>query len=284
MNNQLEDRLSALLSVLDFGTDGIWSGAVPQGSQEAERKMRERVAAAHHGDYMENIAKHHSVPVMDYEVRRFLDSLPHNAIILDVGGCWGWHWRNLLKQRPDVCVVIVDFVRSNLHHAQNVLGALVGTRIALVHGDATMLPFPNDVFDGFWTVQTFQHIPEFQQACREAHRLLKDGGKLTNYSLHVTPIVQLIYRLFGKPYHKEGKVKDLFHLTRANDRQRDILSGIFGGQVADRYTECLFHPDLRLIFSGKAGSWIGWLDAHMGDFPVLGHWLARQRSFEAIKS
>lgn len=98
---------------------------------------------------MRDIAKHHSVSVMDHEVGRFLDNMAHNVIILDAGGCWGWHWRKLLKQRPDVCVVIVDFLRINLHHAQNILGALAGTRIALVRADAASLPFPDCAFDAF---------------------------------------------------------------------------------------------------------------------------------------
>jgi hypothetical protein len=133
-------------------------------------------------------------------------------------------------------------------------------------------------------VQTFQHIPHFRQACREAHRVLKERGRLENYSLHITPILQWIYRAAGRTYHKEGTIKGLFHLTRANNKQRDVLSEIFSGSVKDRYTECLFHPDLRLTFTGREGNLVGQLDAHLGDFPALGRWLARQRSFEAVKS
>lgn len=283
MKNQLQARLQTLLSGLEPGTDGIWSCVIPAGNQEAERKMREQVAAEHQVDYLGHLAKHHSIPVMDREVGRFLDNLAHDAIIIDVGGCWGWHWRKLLEQRPDVCVVIVDFVRNNLHHAQNILGALVGTRIALVHADATALPFPDQTFDGFWTVQTFQHIPDFQQACREAHRVLRNGGRFENYSLHTTPVVRFIFRLFGRPYHQEGMVKGLFHLSRANDGQMHILSEIFGEKAKSRYTECLFHPDIKLTFTGKVGSWLGQLDARLGDFPILGRRVARQRSFEVIK-
>ena len=61
--------------------------------------------------------------------------------------------------RPDVGVLIVDFVRSNLPHARNILGDLVGGQVALMHADATALPFAVDSsfqdFDGVWTVQTF---------------------------------------------------------------------------------------------------------------------------------
>ncbi len=266
--------------------DGIYSAPMPSSAtdQDVERESRERVAAQQYDNYLATLAHHHSIPVMDHEVDRFLASMPHGALILDIGGCWGWHWRRLAGIRPDVGVLIIDFVRANLSHAQKLLGPLVGSQVVLMHADATALPFPDNVFDGFWTVQTFQHIPDFRQVCCEAHRVLKAGGRLENYSLHITPIVQLIYRLFGRPYHKEGMIKDLFHLTRANDGQRHVLSEIFGGPVKNRYTECLFHPDIKLTFTGREGNWLGQLDAYLGDFPALGRWLARQRSFAVIKS
>ena len=82
--------------------------------------------------------------------------------------------------RPDVGVLIVDFVRSNLPHARNILGDLVGGQVALMHADATALPFAVDSsfqdFDGVWTVQTFQHIPAYDKAVVEAYRVLKGGG------------------------------------------------------------------------------------------------------------
>ncbi len=288
----MHPQLSSLLVNGAFaqGPDGIYSAPMPSSAsdQDAERELRERVAAQQYDNYLDTIAHNHSIPVMDHEVDRFLATMPHRALILDIGGCWGWHWRRLATTRPDVGVLIIDFVRANLSHAQKVLGPLVGTQVALMHADATALPFPDANaavgFNGIWTVQTFQHIPDFQQVCREAHRVLKAGGRLENYSLHITPIVQLIYRLFGRPYHKGGMIKDLFHLTRANDGQRHVLSEIFGGPVKNRYTECLFHLDIKLSSTGRKGNWVGQLDAHLGGFPALGRWLARQRSFAAIKS
>jgi SAM-dependent methyltransferase len=185
-------------------------------------------------------------------------------------------------------VLIIDFVRANLRHAQKVLGSLVGTQVALMHADATALPFPeadavSAGFDGVWTVQVFQHIPDFAHACREAYRVLKPGGRFANYSLHTTPLNRAVYQLLGKTFHTEGMWKNAFHLNRANDSQRQTVADIFEGGVIDRYTECLFHPDLKLTFSGRFGSLIGQLDARLGDMPWLGRWIARQRSFEASK-
>jgi len=274
------------------GRDGIYCTPMLSSAsdQDAERALREGVAAVQVDNYLDTIAKNHSIPVMDHEVDRFLDSMPNGALILDIGGCWGWHWRRLAATRPDIGVLIVDFVRANLSHAQKVLGSLVGTQIALMHADATALPFADGDttvpgFDGVWTVQVFQHIPDFACACREARRVLKSGGRFANFSLHATPLNRMVYRLLGKPFHTEGLVKNVFFLNRANEVQKQIVADIFGQEkVTDRYTECLFHPDLKLDFSGRFGSSFGQLDARLGELTWLGRWIARQRSFETTKS
>lgn len=288
-----QSRLSCILAgaASTQGPDGIYSAQMPSHAhdQQAERDLREGVAARDYDNYLIAIARSHSIQVMDHEIDRFLRATPLGAVILDIGGCWGWHWRRLASTRPDVGVLIVDFVRANLRHAQRVLGPLVGTQIALMHADATALPFPDagassPGFEGVWSVQTFQHIPDFTRACREAHRVLKSGGRFANYSLHVTPFNRLVCRLVGRTFHTDGTVTNQYHLTRANDGQRKTIAGIFGATVTDRYTECLFHPDLKLTVTGRAGSWIGLLDAHLGGASWLARVSARQRSFEAVKS
>lgn len=287
----MQEKLGRLLCNFPKGHDGIYSSDLGRSNvdQAAERETREQVAAQHYEHYLEAIEKSHSIPVMDYEVDRFLSNMPYGAAILDIGGCWGWHWRRLASTRPDVGVVIIDFVRSNLVHCARVLGPLVGGQVALMHADATALPFAdasrtNLGFEGVWTVQTFQHIPDFPRACREAHRVLDPGGLFANYSLHNTPINRLIYRVFGKSFHSEGMVKDAFYLSRANDTQRNIVADTFRALVVDRYTECLFHPDLKLGRAGRRGSLLGIIDSHLGNSPSLGRWIARQRSFEVAKS
>jgi ubiquinone/menaquinone biosynthesis C-methylase UbiE len=204
---------SGLASLLAAGgfvrrTDGIYAAPTPTFAQDqdVERELRERVAAQPYDDYMAVIAQSHSIPVMDHEVDRFLATIPRNGIILDAGGCWGWHWRRLAATRPDVGVVIIDLVRANLLHAKRELGELVGGQVALMHADATALPFSDagnawPGFDGVWSVQVFQHIPDFGRACREAHRVLRSGGRFATYSLHITPLNRAIYHLLGKPYH-----------------------------------------------------------------------------------
>jgi len=277
--------LAAILAPAAFD-DGVYLAPMPPTAQQAEHELRARVAAQYYDDYLGAIAQSHSIPVMDREVDRFLGAMPLGAAILDVGGCWGWHWRRLASVRPDVGVLIIDFERGNLSHARRLLGPLVGSQVALMHADATALPFPDGDpqtgFDGVWSVQVLQHIPDFETACQEAHRVLRPGGLFANYSLHRTPFVRAVYRMFGRPYHSEGTVEGVYHLTRASDAQQQLIASCFGG-ARSRYTECLFHPDLKLTFSGRDDSTIGRLDAWLSDAPVLSRWVARQRSTEARK-
>ena len=87
-----------------------------------EIEFRQKVASAINYNPLEKITLHHSIPVMDFEVARFLIQIPHNGRVIDVRGCWGWHWRKLAIERPDLRVFIIDFIRSNLLHAESLLG------------------------------------------------------------------------------------------------------------------------------------------------------------------
>ena len=136
-------------------SDGIYCLEFINKLQEKEIAKRTVVANIDYDNYLDEISRYHSIPVMDREVHLVLNNLPKDSIILDLGGCWGWHWRNIRIERPDIKVVIVDFVRQNFIHTKNLLGDLINDKIILVHGDATQLPFTDNTFDLIWTVQTF---------------------------------------------------------------------------------------------------------------------------------
>ena len=282
-------QLQCLLTPHGVDSDAIYSGMVgARTDQSAEIELRERVAAEHYDDYLGAISKSHSISVMDHEVDRFLAKMPHGALILDVGGCWGWHWRRLAQTRPDVGVLIVDFVRSNLPHARNVLGDLVGQQVALMHADATALPcvvgdnFAG--FDGVWTVQTFQHIPDFDKAVSEAHRVLKCGGLFVNYSLNVQPPIRWLRRLLGRGYLTKGWVDGAFWLARASDEQKKCIEGVFGRTVSERWSEILYSPEVRITAPGRQGNAWGKLDTLLSNNIGFLGWFARQRSFYCEKS
>ena len=203
------------------------------------------MASKDYGDYLHELSKHHSIPVMDREVDHFLRSIPKNGLIIDVGGCWGWHWRRISNTRPDVTVFIIDFVRGNLVHAKNVLGQQIGTNIFLVHGDATSLIFSDNTFDGWWSVQTLQHIPDYKKAVSEAWRVLKDRGVFANYSLNNQALIRFVYRIMGRKYHVKGNVPGSFYLARASHEQLKQVKDIFSNNCRVRYSEVLFSPELK---------------------------------------
>jgi ubiquinone/menaquinone biosynthesis C-methylase UbiE len=284
----LHENLEALLFDFRKEEDGIYSAMLSANEvQSMEISMREKVAAVRHLAPLEHIARHHSIPVMDREIDIFLSGIPENGLILDIGGCWGWHWRRLAETRPDVGVLIVDFVRANLVHAQEMLGGLVGSQVVLMHGDATALPFGKQgvapLFDGVWTVQTFQHIPDFRQAVSEACRVLKPGSSFACYSLNIQPPIQLLYKILGKQYVVEGQLGDLFWLARASDRQKQEIAGIFRSRVIERWTEIIYSPELRFSTPGRLGSILGEVDARISNYSGWFRWLARQHSFHCVK-
>jgi len=284
-------QLHLLVNRLNIDNDGIYF-CNPSDSfsadQSVEILLRERIASENYVSYLDTISTSHSIPVMDHEVDRFLLNMPQRALILDIGGCWGWHWRRLARNRPDVGVVIIDFVRSNLTHAKNVLGDLVGRQVALVHADATALPFLIDEefsgFDGIWTVQTFQHIPDFKKALLESFRVLKPhSGLFVNYSLNVQPPLRWLYHLFGKSYIIKGEVSGAFWLARASEEQKIFIEEVFGSKVSERWSEILFTPELHLLLPGRAGSWLGQLDSFLSNNFRFLRYLARQHSFHCRK-
>ncbi len=277
-----------MLPGLTLGDDGVYGYSFKNEGQADEIKLREKIADINYVDsheYLKTLSKHHSVPVMDREIIKFLKKIPNGGLILDIGGCWGWHWRNIQAIRPDVKVFIVDFIRSNLHHAKKLLGNLVEENIFLIHGDATSLIFQDQMFDGYWSVQTLQHIPSFKQAVEEAYRTLKTGGIFANYSLNTQPIIQFIYKLLGVTYCVKGNVSGKFYLARASREQKEIIASAFPGEpVEERYSEIIFKPELKLPFAGKENSFFGNIDAHLSNGVGLFSSIARQQSFHTRKS
>lgn len=276
--------IAAILGGLDRGSDGIYSAAHPVATDQVDEvRLRESVAERVPVDMLAEVGRHHSIPVMDRELRLFLDIVPRDGVVVDVGGGWGWHWRAQPDGRTDFCVIMVDFVRANLRIAARLLGQLVNRQVFLVHGDATCLPFPADVFDGYWSVQALQHVPRFDVAVTEAHRVLRRGAAFASYSLNRARLIEAVYRIAGKTYHIEGSRPGSFYLARGSAEQAAVVGRIFGEPVTSRYTEVLFHPDLGMS-TGAAPSVMGRLDARLSSrLPLLAP-VARQRSYHTRKA
>jgi SAM-dependent methyltransferase len=68
--------------------------------------------------------------------------------------------------------------------AENYTGLDISPTVArfyhkkFVIGSATAMPFPDDSFDGLWSIWVFEHVPNPEQALREARRVTRDNGVL----------------------------------------------------------------------------------------------------------
>ena len=98
---------------------------------------------------------------MDREIEKFLGQIPKGGVVLDIG-MLGLVLEETNIQRPDITVVIVDLVRENLLHAKEVLKEQVTNKAVSGAWYACSLEFEDNTFDGIWSVQTSQHIPDLE--------------------------------------------------------------------------------------------------------------------------
>lgn len=88
----MNQRILEILAGLQRDERGIWCAPVKAVGQEEELPLRQAVADNRDDNILGIISLHHSIEVMDYEVRRALTLyVPSGSVIVDVGGCWGWH-------------------------------------------------------------------------------------------------------------------------------------------------------------------------------------------------
>lgn len=101
--------------------------------------------------------------------------LPDGGRIADIGGGPGTHAAHLADRGYEV--VLVDPVQRHIDQAR----AATGGRVTCVLGDARALDLPDACFDAVLLMGPLYHLPERHDrdlALREAHRLLKSGGRL----------------------------------------------------------------------------------------------------------
>ena len=246
-------------------------------SQKKEFKNRRKVAKSYYQNFYNHISDHHSIQVMDREIANLLEKIPENSIICDIGGCWGWHWRNISLQRPDINIVIIDLVYENLLIAKKLLKKKINKQVYLVNDDICELKINKKIFNAVWTVQTLQHIPKYSNAIKNIYKIIKEDGYLYNYNLNINYVVRIIYKLFNKKYLIKGYNND-FYLERSNKNQKKIIKKIFKSRITTRYTELLFHPDLK-IKTGTVKNLFGKIDTFLSGSLIFKKIFARQEAF-----
>lgn len=99
--------------------------------------------------------------------------------------------------------------------------------------DALKLPFKNQSFDTYVSLEVVEHVPDLQKFFKEASRVLKKGGKC----ITVSPF---LYREHG------GKEKDFQRITKGGYY---VLAKISGLKVEKIYTYSFFGTTLAILIN-----------------------------------
>jgi methionine biosynthesis protein MetW len=109
-------------------------------------------------------------------VRQFLDSLPSNSKVLDIGCGNG---KNMLYRK--------DVQMYGLEHSKSLTDICLKRGLNVVQGDAHTLPFENESFDAIIMIAVIHHInpKEHVEILKEIQRVLRPGGKclITNWAV-----------------------------------------------------------------------------------------------------
>jgi ubiquinone/menaquinone biosynthesis C-methylase UbiE len=278
----IDSKNNTILDLNCFlGEDGIWSAkslSMDAMHISPEYKFRKNVEKKWNGEdknkYLDNISKFYSIDVMDAEVSKVVKLLPCNAWIVDIGGNWGWHWRELKGQRPDVSVIIIDFVREGLINAKKILGDEVNQTIFLLHADACQIPIDDCKVDLVWSVQCFQHIEDIDRVTLESKRILKNNSYLRIYNFNYRMLEKIIYMMLGKKYRASQKFSN-YYLRRFNDKIDAKISMLFGIKPSVEYTEVIFQPNFNILY--KPGSILSKIDVFLSGGHLFKS-IARQRT------
>jgi ubiquinone/menaquinone biosynthesis C-methylase UbiE len=103
--------------------------------------------------------------------------------VLEIGAGSGAMAAELLTRYADVRVTATDFDEVMVRTASKRL-APFGDRVTVRQADATALPFADASFDAVVSWIMLHHTGDWQQAIREALRVLKAGGRVVGYDLY----------------------------------------------------------------------------------------------------
>ncbi|MBI4096210.1 MAG: class I SAM-dependent methyltransferase [Candidatus Levybacteria bacterium] len=104
--------------------------------------------------------------------------LPANSLVLDAGSGEGNVAINLAK-KYGLRIYGVDLLDFAVNKASSKSKELnLQNKVKFKLGDYTRLDFPDETFDGVYTMETLVHVPDYKKALKEFYRVLKPNGKL----------------------------------------------------------------------------------------------------------
>lgn len=163
-------------------------------SLESRLGYRYLKGVKHFGYYpedQEGISKLEAQMLMNEELAKRL-SLPAGLRVLDAG-CGEGNVALYLAEKRGLHIDGIDLLDFNINRAYEVtkeknLSKSVNFQI----GSYMELPFADASFDGVYTMETLVHAPDYRQALKEFHRVLKPGGKIVHFEYSIKPSSELL--------------------------------------------------------------------------------------------
>jgi demethylmenaquinone methyltransferase/2-methoxy-6-polyprenyl-1,4-benzoquinol methylase len=119
---------------------------------------------------------------------------------LDVaGGTGDIAFRTLEAGGPETYVTVLDINEAMLRVGAERAGHKYDGRIDFVTGNAETLPLPSSHFDSYTIAFGIRNVPRIDVALREAHRVLKPGGRFLclEFSRVDLPVLEKIYDAYS---------------------------------------------------------------------------------------
>jgi ubiquinone/menaquinone biosynthesis C-methylase UbiE len=119
-----------------------------------------------------------------------------NGDVLEIGSGSGAVAAALLERFPDARLTATDYDPRLVETLRQRL-APFGARARAEQADAAALPFADGSFDAVLSFLMLHHVGRWEDALREAVRVLRQGGTLLAYDLVASPLTRGVHRLGG---------------------------------------------------------------------------------------
>lgn len=108
---------------------------------------------------------------------RFLERVPKNAALLEIGAGPGLMAAKILKHRPDVRIIVTDYSPKMLELARTNVAKVAPGRAEFIRANAMDLSqFADQTIDGIYSLGAVKHFPDPLKGMLQAKRVLADGG------------------------------------------------------------------------------------------------------------
>lgn len=251
--------------------------------QEQERTFRDNLKydsfLTNSSKIVDEIAKHHCLPVMRQKARSFVSNFVPSDWILDIGTGFAWHWENNNHNNP--YILGIDFSMTNLKVARRLLTG--NNNVLLACADAAQLPVRGESISGLWSAQVFQHFPAvvYEKAQKEIARVLKDKFIIEIVNLNPALLLRIGARFKGSKFQDYRKNNSGMVLNRFSAKRLEQLWRDFGKNATMKisYSELFFHPPYLMLKSYPM-----FLERLMAKLPAIAQHIARQVSLRIIST